>query len=139
MTLLCEAAQAVGFQFKLKKCQFNQDKIVLWGIICDKHGKSVEPKKVEQLENWPEPKKVADVNSFLAFVNYLRANMMPEWLEHEQVLKPFRKKGCDFKIWYTHGKYKHSFEQIRGMLAKNLTLAHADFEKAADLESGCPL
>ena len=46
----------------------------------------------------------------------------------------FCKKGCDFRIWQSDGKYKASFEASRGMCAKDFVLAHADFEKAADLE-----
>ncbi len=55
----------------------------------------MEPNKVEQLENWPEPHDVAGVNSFLAFVNYLREHMRPDWPVHEAALKPFGKIGRD--------------------------------------------
>ena len=37
-----------------------------------------QPKQVEQLRKWPEPKTADDVRSFLAFVNYLRALLDPE-------------------------------------------------------------
>ena len=58
MAILCVAAESVGFQFKLKKCQFNQEEITIWGIICSKDGRMAEPKKVDQLINWPEPTSV---------------------------------------------------------------------------------
>ena len=71
-------------------------------------------KKVLQLEEWPEPTEAADVASFLAFVNYLREFMDPEWVKYEAILSPFRKKDCDFDgLWNGKeaDKYKDAFEK----------------------------
>ena len=68
--------------------------------MLDGTGRRPQPKKVEQLVNWPEPVDQAAVNSFLCFVNYLSEYMPPEWVKYEQLLRPFRKKGVDFKkLW----------------------------------------
>ena len=55
MKILCDAARESGFEFKLKKGQFNQPSIEFWGCILDGNGRRPQPKKVEQLVNWPEP------------------------------------------------------------------------------------
>ena len=70
--ILNEAARADGFEFKLKKGQFNQKSIEFWGCVLDGEGRRPQAKKVEQLVNWPLPVDAAAVNSFLCFVNYLR-------------------------------------------------------------------
>ena len=88
------------------------------------------------------PQTEHDVISFLAFVNYLRAWLDPEWLLHEKVLKPFRKKGVRFReLW--NGKEGPAFQAaskaIRALLAKDVVLHHPDFEAASrPAESGRP-
>jgi hypothetical protein len=69
VNLLNEEARREGFEFKLKKGQFNQPSIEFWGCILDGEGRRPQPKKIEQLKNWPEPVDQAAVNSFLCFVN----------------------------------------------------------------------
>ena len=95
---LCKSASGSGFEFKARKGQYNQKEIEFWGCICDAQGRRVQPRKVKQLSEWPEPKSSDAVNSFLCFVNYLREYLEPTWLKWEQVLKPFRKKTADFGI-----------------------------------------
>jgi hypothetical protein len=51
---LCSAARKGGLEFRLSKGQFNQPSIKFWGCILDGRGRTVEPKKVDQLEAWPE-------------------------------------------------------------------------------------
>ena len=97
------------------------------------------PKKIEQLEKWPEPTSCEAVVSFLCFLSYLRDFMPPEWLDHEKVLSPFRKKGADFSGFYEDPKYLDAFKTLRTMMCENCVLHHPKFEDAAHPEeSGCP-
>ena len=68
--------------------------------------------------------------------------MHPEWLEHEAVLRPFRKKGIKFyEEWNgpKHTKYKEAWCAIRANLAAHAVLYHPNFEAASrPEESGCP-
>ena len=99
LCLLCTTASRRGFEFKLTKGQYNQPEIEFWGCICDGRGRRAQPRKVQQLAEWPEPVSIEGLTSFLAFVNYLREYMDPEWIRWEQVLRPLRKKGADFGLW----------------------------------------
>ena len=113
VSYICETARANGFEFKFSKGQFNQEELVLWGIVCGEFGKKAMPAKVEQLEKWPVPKSSQALNSFLCFVNYLREYMDPQWIKHEQTLAPFRKKDSDFSKFEKDPKYLAAFEAIR--------------------------
>ena len=141
VNLVNETARGDGFEFKLKKGQFNQESIEFWGCVVDGDGRWPQEKKVEQLRNWPEPVDQAAVNSFLCFVNYLREYLPPTWVEKELVLRPFRKKGCEFrKLWNGDPKYKEAFFAIRGMMAENVVVHHVDHVAASrPHESGRPL
>lgn len=66
--------------------------------------------------------------------------MDPEWVSWEKTLRPFRKKGADFKLWYTDPKFRESFLKIRQALSKDTVLLHVDYDAAAHPEeSGRPL
>ena len=102
-------------------------------------GRKPAPKKVDQLEKWPEPEDPDDVNSFLAFVNYLREFMDPESVKHERFLAPHQKKMRYFKkLWQK--PQREAFEKIRTMLARDAVLRHVDYRAAArPAHSGRPL
>ena len=57
---------------KFKKCEFWLDKIAFLGHIVSSEGISVDPSKVEAVENWPKPKSVSEVRSFLGLAGYYR-------------------------------------------------------------------
>ena len=152
MEILLKEARKSGFEFKATKGQYNQLEIEFWGVICDRHGRRVVKKKIDQLEKWPVPSSTDAVNSFLAFVNYLREHMDPQWIYWEQALRQYRKKNTDFKsTWTKRVKVKfpdgtkdvlpeEAFLKIRSMLAKDVVLHHVDFAAASDPEkSGRPL
>ncbi|MCP4193147.1 MAG: hypothetical protein GY768_21255, partial [Planctomycetaceae bacterium] len=128
---LCAEARKSGFEFKLAKGQFNQPEILFWGCVLNGAGRAVPKKKIEQLRNWPEPRDVDSVNSFLAFANYLREFLTPDWVEDEIALRPFRKKDADFLGWHRDTKYVEAFRHIRKSLCDNVVLTHVDFEAAA--------
>jgi hypothetical protein len=136
---LLKMAAHEGFEFRLKKGQFNQESIEFWGCICDGQGRRAQPRKIEQLEQWPIPKTTDSVNSFLCFVNYLREYMNPEWVSWELVLRPFRKKDCDYHATWNL-KCEEAFLKIRTALSRDVVLNHMDHWAAAHPElSGRPL
>ena len=108
----------------------------------DALGRRPQKQKVEQLANWPEPVDQAALTSFLCFANYLREYLPPDWVNHEQTLRPFRKKGCDFKkLWASNVKCVEAFREIRRTLAGNVVILHHINHVAASRphESGRPL
>ena len=57
---------------KLSKCGFYKDKIHYLGHIISEEGIYVDPEKIEAIMNWPTPKNVTDVRSFMGFAGYYR-------------------------------------------------------------------
>ena len=70
----------------------NQPAVEFWGAVCDGTGRRPNPRKIQQLENWPEPIDQEALVSFLAFANYLREFLPTEWTQYERVFAPLRKK-----------------------------------------------
>ncbi|XP_073030711.1 uncharacterized protein [Primulina eburnea] len=57
---------------KFKKCEFWLKSVAFLGHIISELGVSVDPKKVEAIKDWPQPKTVTELRSFLGLAGYYR-------------------------------------------------------------------
>ena len=55
---------------KFSKCDFFKDKIQYLGHVVTKEGISVDPEKIKAIEDWPVPKDVTDLQSFMGITGY---------------------------------------------------------------------
>ena len=57
---------------KLSKCSFYQKQIHYLGHIISKEGIAVDPEKVQAIQEWPAPRNVTKVRSFMGLTGYYR-------------------------------------------------------------------
>ncbi|KZV49595.1 hypothetical protein F511_15455 [Dorcoceras hygrometricum] len=57
---------------KLSKCEFWLQRVVFLGHIISGAGISVDPSKIEAVINWPRPKSVPEIRSFMGLAGYYR-------------------------------------------------------------------
>lgn len=57
---------------KFSKCEFWLECVAFLGHIVSKNGISVDPSKVEAVQNWPRPTSVKEIRSFLGLAGYYR-------------------------------------------------------------------
>ena len=57
---------------KEKKCEFMQTSVKFVGFIVSDKGLEVDSVKVEAVKDWPTPRSIKEVRSFLGFVSYYR-------------------------------------------------------------------
>ena len=57
---------------KASKCEFNKDTVEYLGFILSKGGLYMSEEKIEAITDWPTPRKVKDIQSFLGFCNFYR-------------------------------------------------------------------
>jgi hypothetical protein len=55
---------------KLSKCFFHQDTMEYLGFVLSPEGITMDSDKVKTILDWPEPRKVKDIQSFLGFGNF---------------------------------------------------------------------
>ena len=67
-----EKLSKAGLKLKPSKCEFFKDQISYLGHVVSAKGIATDPKKIEAVRNWPVPKTVTQVRSFLGFTNYYR-------------------------------------------------------------------
>jgi hypothetical protein len=55
---------------KPEKCSFHTDSVDYLGFILSPEGLTMDQAKVKVIQDWPEPCRVKDVQSFLGFANF---------------------------------------------------------------------
>lgn len=65
-------AQEYGLEIKWSKCQFLKRKIEFLGHMIENGRVSPSPAKVAAVRNYPKPKTIADIHSFLGLTGYFR-------------------------------------------------------------------
>src|SRR6266542_2628251 len=59
-----------GLFVRTNKCEFHSERVEYLGYILSPEGLSMDQAKVKVIQDWPEPQKVKDVQSFLVFATY---------------------------------------------------------------------
>ena len=67
-----EKLAKAGLKLKPSKCEFFRSSLKYLGHIVSKDGIATDPRKIEAITKWPQPKTVTDVRSFTGFTNYYR-------------------------------------------------------------------
>ncbi|KAJ8469582.1 hypothetical protein ONZ51_g8881 [Trametes cubensis] len=62
------------------KCEFHTDSVEYLGYILSPSGLTMAELKVKAILDWPEPRKVRDIQSFLGFANFYR-RFIPNYSE----------------------------------------------------------
>ena len=60
------------FYAKFSKCEFWLNKVVFLGHVVSRNGIFMDPKKVEDIVNWKQPKNVTEIRDFLGLAGYYR-------------------------------------------------------------------
>jgi len=62
--------QKAGLYAKAEKCEFHSDSVEYLGYVLSPSGLTMSDAKVKTIQEWLEPKKVKDIQSFLGFANF---------------------------------------------------------------------
>eukprot|EP00253_Pinus_taeda_P033939 PITA_33939 len=107
---------------KYNKCDFFKEQIQYLGHIITKDGIAVEPEKIKTIMEWPIPKDVADIRSFMGLASYYR-RFVEGFSRVAYPITSLQKKGKAFK-WTT--ECQKSFEQLKHLLTTTPILSIAD-------------
>jgi hypothetical protein len=64
--------QEANLMLKPSKCKLMQTSVEFLGHIVSREGIATDPKKIEAVRDWPRPKTVKEVRSFVGFAQYYR-------------------------------------------------------------------
>lgn len=84
---------------KLSKCHLYQSSVSFLGHIISSNGVQMEPEKVKAIQDWPTPKSVQDIRSFLGLAGYYR-KFIQNFSKISSPLTELLKKDVSFE-WTT--------------------------------------
>ena len=72
LRMVLERLRAVGVRLNPEKCEFAKERVNFLGHVVSASGISTDPSKVSAVMDWPTPKTVKEVRSFLGLASYYR-------------------------------------------------------------------
>ena len=67
--VLCRLCK-IGMYAHIEKCTFHTETVKYLGYILSLDGLTMDQGKVKVIQDWPEPHKIKDIQSFLGFANF---------------------------------------------------------------------
>ena len=120
-----------NLKLKPKKCVLFQDSVPYLGYIVSRKGVGADPAKTEQINNWPVPRNVTEVRSFVGLCSYYR-RFIEGFAHIASPLHALTKVGIPFD-WTT--ECQMAFEMLKGLLTSPPILAYPDEKKPFILDT----
>lgn len=118
---------AIDNNFKLdpKKCEFFCKKLEFLGHVISEEGISPNPRNVQAVQRFPEPKNPQQIKQFLALAGYYR-KFIKDYSHISKSLNDLTKKEVKFKFTEEHRAH---FNILKERLTSAPVLAQPDFSK----------
>ena len=101
--------RANGLYAGAQKCEFHKDTVEYLGYILSPDGLRMDPAKVKAITDWPEPRKVKDVQSFLGFCNFYRRFIYA----YSEIIVPLTRLTRKKVTWVFSNSCKEAFEKLK--------------------------
>ncbi|ERF69956.1 hypothetical protein EPUS_08767 [Endocarpon pusillum Z07020] len=116
---------------KLEKCEFHKKKVKFLGYILTTSGIQMDESKVKAVQDWPQPKNVKEIQSFLGFANFYR-RFIEGYSKITAPLTSMTKKDQPFH-WGIEAE--SSFQELKRRFTSAPILATFDPERQIVLET----
>lgn len=119
------------FKTAPEKCEFHKKSVKFLGFIIGTDGVKIDPEKTKSVEEWPTPKNVRDIQSFLGLANYNR-KFIPNYSKVAIPLTKLTRKEEPFK--WTKDQ-ETAFQALKDMCTKSPTLRIFDPKLPVQIET----
>ena len=109
-----------GLYCKPEKCHFDKDTVNYLGFILSKDGLKMDPSKVQIIQDWPEPRKVKDIQSFLGFANFYRRFIS----NYSDIVVPLTRLTRKCTPWNFSDTARQSFDALKKAFTTAPILTH---------------
>jgi hypothetical protein len=120
-----ERLEQANFKIQPEKCVFATDTVEYLGHICTPLGIRPDPRKVQAIVEYPVPKTVRDIRSFIGLAGYYRRHV-PNFAKFAQPLTNLTKKNVPF-IWTK--EQQEAFTELKRVLSTEPLLIYPDFSQ----------
>jgi len=112
--------RANGLFVRADKCKFHVTSCEYLRYMLSPEGLTMALYKVQIIQDWPEPRKVKDIQSFLGFSNFYRC-FMYGYTEITIPLTCLTRKGT---IWNFTNEFRSAFEALKKVFTTAPVLTH---------------
>lgn len=111
-----------GLYAKAEKCTFSTESCEFLGFTISANGISMSPEKTSAIENWPVPKNLKELQSFLGFCNFYR-RFIPSYSSVIAPMTTLLKKNSDFVVTQ---EFLDAFKELKTRFRDGTFLRHYD-------------
>ena len=112
LRLVLGKLQAAGFTLRGSKCSFGTDTITHLGFKYTSSGVAPSPDKTKAISDWPTPRTIKDVRSFVGLLNFYR-RFIPHFAKIAGPLNDLTSSGTAF-TW--EPKHAEAFSKLKEAL-----------------------
>jgi hypothetical protein len=105
---------------KPEKCEFHSDEIEYLGFIIGRDGIQMDQKKIVKILDWPTPRNVKDIQSFLGFANFYRRFIHG----YSDISVPLTRLTRKTAPWNFNDKCTLAFETLKKAFTQAPVLTH---------------
>ena len=105
---------------KSEKCEFHSDSVEYLGYCLSPDGLTMAPEKVQTICDWPEPRKVKDIQSFLGFTNFYHHFIF----NYSDIVVPLTRLTCKGAPWNFSKECRRSFNALKHTFTTAPVLMH---------------
>ena len=115
---------------KPEKCVWEQPRVDYLGLILEEGVTRMDPAKVAGIANWPTPKSVKQVQSFLGFCNFYR----PFIYQFSHIAKPLNELTKKDTPWSWGTRQQDAFETLRKWITSEPVLKQPQLDQQFEVE-----
>ena len=131
LRLICARLREHQLYLKKSKCELYKKEVTFLGHVVSEEGVKVDPRKTAVVRDWPKPKDVPQLRSFLGLANYFR-KFIKAYAQMTSALTSLFKKD---KPWQWTGAQQQAFDAVKEALLNPPVLAFPDFSKPFEVIS----
>ena len=120
---------SMGVKLKKPKCMFMKPSVEYFAFVVDRHGIHPSPRKVQAIQEVPEPQNARALKSFLGLVNYYR-KFIPNM---STVVYPLNRLLMFDAPWAWTETCQVAFKKLKELLLNSPLLANYDLNKPVRL------
>lgn len=105
---------------KPEKCAFHTTSVEYLGYLLSPDGLTMSSEKIQAIVNWPEPRKVKDIQSFLGFANFYRRFIF----NYSDIVVPLTRLTRKGILWNFSEDCRKSFEALKKAFTSAPILTH---------------
>ncbi|PAA46205.1 hypothetical protein BOX15_Mlig001265g10 [Macrostomum lignano] len=119
--------RAANIKLKPKKCAFLLKSVTFLGHVVSADGIATSPEKIAEIRDWPTPKNVKEVRSFLGLCGYYRQFIA----DFSRIAEPMLRRTRHDCPWSWDEECQAAFEALKERLQGSEVMAFPNFAEDA--------